>query len=223
MDISERLKKRDKCYRRYHWFVMNAFVRTISRLLTGKGAKSILDVGTGSGTAAIKLKALLPDTSVYGLDIREGLVRLAVEKSRDSRGGYFLVGDVHNLPFRKDAFDCVIGKSTFCCWKRPLKGLTEIKRVMKKDGLVIFFEQNPRSVVARLYVALGIGDFIFRGLVDDESYGGIFNSEFFLGISYPREKIRQMLRQVGVGRLRVQNKILGAFYLIVFDFSHQKS
>ena len=219
MDISERLKKADERRQRYQGFVISSFVRSVGRHLRKSKAKRLLEVGTGSGTAVIKLKALLPDTSVYGLDIKEGLVRLATEKSGDSRRCYFLAGDVHNLPFQDNIFDCVIGKSTLCYWERPLEGLAEIKRVLKRGGLVIFFEQNPRSVVARLYVASGIGDFIFRGLVEDETYGEIFNSEFFLGISYPREKIRQMLRQVGVGRLSIKRKLLGSFFLIVFDFS----
>jgi len=219
MDISERLKKADERCQRYQGFVISSFVRSVGRHLRKSKAKRLLEVGTSSGTAVIKLKELLPDTSVYGLDIKEGLVRLATEKSGDSRRCYFLAGDVHNLPFQDNIFDCVIGKSTLCYWERPLEGLAEIKRVLKKGGLGIFFEANPQSILGRLYVASGIGDFVFRGLVEDETYGEIFNSEFFLGISYPREKIRQMLRQVGVGRLSIKRKLLGSFFLIVFDFS----
>jgi len=81
MDIYERLNKMDKRYRRYHWFVMRAFVRTVRRHLTGRRAKRILDVGTGTGTAAIRIRELLPGSLVCGLDKNELLIRLASEKS----------------------------------------------------------------------------------------------------------------------------------------------
>jgi|GEM_PF-6977883 len=223
MDIYERLNKMDKRYRRYHWFVMRAFVRTVRRHLTGRRAKRILDVGTGTGTAAIRIRELLPGSLVCGLDKNELLIRLASEKSGASQRGYFLVGDVEKLPFREDVFDCVMGKVTLCYWNKPLEGLAEIKRVMKKDAVGIFLEQNPRSLVARLYSALRIGNFVFLGLPKDKSFGAVFSPAFSLGISYVPKSLRQMLQQTGANYISIKKRLWGSFFLIVFDFSPQKS
>jgi ubiquinone/menaquinone biosynthesis C-methylase UbiE len=219
MDAYERLNKMDRRYGRCHWFVMGAFVRAVRRHLRGRMAQNLLDVGTGSGTAVIKMGALLPEALVCGLDKKEDLIRLARQKAGVGCRQLFLVGDVEGLPFRNDVFDCVIGKFTFCYWKDPVKGISEIKRVMKPNGVGIFFEANPKSILGRLYVGSGIGNIIFRELAHDESYEGVFNPAFSLGVCYPAHKIRELFHQAGVRMLSIKKKLLGAFYLIVFDFS----
>lgn len=49
-------------------------------------------------------------------------------------------GDVQNLPYKDESFDSIVFTLVFCSVKDPLKGLEEIKRVLKPEGRIYFIE-----------------------------------------------------------------------------------
>lgn len=48
--------------------------------------------------------------------------------------------DVMNLPYQDKSFDTVVHTLVFCSVKDPLKGITELYRVLKDNGSIIFIE-----------------------------------------------------------------------------------
>lgn len=50
------------------------------------------------------------------------------------------VGNVTDLPFDDESFDCVVFTLVFCSVDDPHKGIDEIKRVLKPDGKIYFME-----------------------------------------------------------------------------------
>lgn len=66
----------------------------------GSGSLSVLDVGCGVGT---HLRHMETDFECVGLDVNEGVVEVANERTDDAT---VLRGDMHALPFT-DAFDCI--------------------------------------------------------------------------------------------------------------------
>jgi SAM-dependent methyltransferase len=91
-----------------------------------------LDLGTGTGEAALFLAREFPRTSVRGVDISEGMVRAAQGKvglDPDGRVA-FRVADAAALPFGDDSFDLVVGVNM-----PPF--FAEIARVLRSGGHTI--------------------------------------------------------------------------------------
>lgn len=51
-----------------------------------------------------------------------------------------LEGDVSSLPFENESFDSVVFTLVFCTIEDPMKGLSEIYRVLKPSGRIYFME-----------------------------------------------------------------------------------
>jgi ubiquinone/menaquinone biosynthesis C-methylase UbiE len=91
-----------------------------------------LDLGTGTGEAALFLAREFPRASVRGVDISEGMVRAAQGKvglDPDGRVA-FRVADAAALPFGEGSFDLVVGVNM-----PPF--FAEIARVLRPGGHAI--------------------------------------------------------------------------------------
>ena len=112
--------------------------------------KHVLDIGCGSGRTTAILKNL--SSGYVGLDYSLEMI----ESCRKRFGeGYFIHGDVRCMSeFKDEEFDCVIfsfnGLDSISHNDR-IKGLREIRRVLKQDGLFIFssHNRNHRYAISR--------------------------------------------------------------------------
>lgn len=97
----------------------------------GDNPGSILDVGTGNGEVARKLKEEVPGGKVFALDLKD---------SRDVKKGdvpAFLVGQGEHLPFADKAIDWVVFNFTLHHAEAPEDLLKEGMRVAKKGVLIV--------------------------------------------------------------------------------------
>lgn len=104
--------------------------------------KQILDVATGTGDLAITALLLNPE-KVTGIDISEKMLDLGRKKISD-RGLdskiELLKADSEAMPFSDSSFDaamCSFGVRNF---SSPLRGLTEICRVLRPGGMIMVLE-----------------------------------------------------------------------------------
>ncbi|MCP4254937.1 MAG: class I SAM-dependent methyltransferase, partial [Candidatus Scalindua sp.] len=112
--------------------------------------KHVLDIGCGSGRTTAILKNL--SSGYVGLDYSLEMVESC---RRRFEGVSFLHGDVRDMSgFNDEEFDCVMfsfnGLDSISHSDR-LKGLREIRRVLKQDGLFIFssHNRNHRYAISR--------------------------------------------------------------------------
>ena len=112
---------------------------------------SALDVACGSGKLTAKLAAIAgPFGRVVGLDFSAQMLEVA---RRDHHGIEFIEGDALNLPFDDATFDA----STIAFGLRnladPVRGLSEMRRVLKPAGraVVLEFVRPPGGLVGRAY------------------------------------------------------------------------
>ncbi len=111
MDVKRRIKEywdnRGESYDRSpgHVCLPDIWRKVLSEVFDGK--MRILDVGTGTGFLALILAEL--GHEVVGLDLSEGMLRVARKKAKQ-RGLkiQFKLGDAENLPFKDESFDAVI-------------------------------------------------------------------------------------------------------------------
>ncbi len=93
----------------------------------------ILDLGTGTGVAALFLSREFPRASVRGVDMSEDMIRTAQGKvGLDPDGRIaFRVADAADLPFQDESFDLITHVNV-----PPF--FSEIARVLRPGGHVIF-------------------------------------------------------------------------------------
>jgi len=103
-----------------------------------------LDVGCGTGRYSEILGNL--GYSVTGVDQSSAMLSKAKSKVTDAD---FVEGEIDKLPFSSDSFDFAICALALTHFKSLEKPISEINRVVRKNGKIIISDQHP------LFVALG--------------------------------------------------------------------
>ena len=119
-----------------------------------RGAKSILDVGSGAGQIVRRLvKYADADAAITGIDISHRMLRRARRRVR-SGGPEFVTADLTRLPFADDSFDCVTCGYVLEHLPDARAGLAELARVMAPGArmLLLTTEDNfPGACTSRVW------------------------------------------------------------------------
>lgn len=105
----------------------------------------ILEVGIGTGHS---IEFFPEGSEVVGIDISEKMLRKAKAKTEAQKARPALLNmDAEKMGFKDNSFDTVVSTCVFCSVPDPVKGLSEIKRVLKPDGRLLMYEhmisRNP--------------------------------------------------------------------------------
>ncbi len=102
----------------------------------------VLDVGCGPGAITVGLAAAVSPGQVIGIDIEPSQVALGRERAAAMGldNCRFEVGSVFDLPLGDQSVDCVFGHTILMQFSDLEPVLAELKRVLKRDGVVGFRE-----------------------------------------------------------------------------------
>ena len=106
--------------------------------------EKILDIATGTGDLAIQM-ANAGAQKVIGLDISEGMLNVGRRKITDKNLNAkidMIQGDSEDLPFQDDEFDAITVAFGVRNFETLEKGLKEIYRVLKPNGLFVVLETS---------------------------------------------------------------------------------
>jgi ubiquinone/menaquinone biosynthesis C-methylase UbiE len=110
----------------------------------------VLEIGVGSG---LNLPLYCPAvTRVVGLDPSSELLRVASRRAADAVVPVSLLrASAEQLPFADAAFDTIVMTWTLCSIPNPIAALTEMRRVLRPGGRLIFVEHglSPEIRVVR--------------------------------------------------------------------------
>lgn len=102
-----------------------------------KGSR-LLEVGIGTGK---NIPFYPVGAEAVGIDISPGMLKRAARRARWlGKEVELRLMDVQELHFDDAFFDLVISSLVFCSVAEPLRGLAEIKRVLRPDGQLIMME-----------------------------------------------------------------------------------
>ncbi len=113
-----------------------------------EGARSVLDVGCGTGAAAIEIaRALGADGRVLGVDVSAPMIASAQENARE--GGYgaeFVLADAETHAFEPEMFDMLVSRFGVMFFGDPVAAFANMRGAMRKDGRMrVFTWRHPRD------------------------------------------------------------------------------
>jgi ubiquinone/menaquinone biosynthesis C-methylase UbiE len=124
-------------------FFMNCLNRKQYKAIVGnidiQAADTVLDIGFGNGYLIRRLAKQNPQ-KIYGIDISPDMLKTTARKNRknvESGKIKLLLADVQNLPFEDSSIDKAYTVNTIYFWQDIHLGFSEIKRVLKPNGLFL--------------------------------------------------------------------------------------
>jgi demethylmenaquinone methyltransferase/2-methoxy-6-polyprenyl-1,4-benzoquinol methylase len=118
--------------------------KKVVQLVTETHPKTILDIATGTGDLAILMATTKAD-KIIGLDISEGM--LAVGRNKIAQKNLsdkieMILADSENMPYPDNTFDAITVAFGVRNFETLEKGLAEILRVLKPNGIFVILETS---------------------------------------------------------------------------------
>lgn len=118
--------------------------KKVLQMVSNKKPETILDIATGTGDLAI-LMTKTNAKKIIGLDISVGMLDVGRKKIAalhlDSRIE-MMVGDSEKMPFEDNSFDAITVAFGIRNFETLEKGLAEILRVLKPNGIFVILETS---------------------------------------------------------------------------------
>jgi len=116
----------------------------VVELVKNTNPETILDIATGTGDLAINLTKTSAE-KIIGLDISEGMLevgRRKINKLKLNNRIEMVLADSEKIPFEDNSFDAITVAFGVRNFENLEKGLSEIYRVLKKDGCFVVLETS---------------------------------------------------------------------------------
>lgn len=117
-----------------------------------QAARTILEIGTGTGALIPVLKALAPNALVTSVDLAYNMLSQARQRRPDA---YLLQADAHHLPLASASVDLVICHNSFPHFADKPQALHEIQRVLRPAGTLLIMHNNSREFVNGIHTRAG--------------------------------------------------------------------
>jgi demethylmenaquinone methyltransferase/2-methoxy-6-polyprenyl-1,4-benzoquinol methylase len=177
----------------------------------------ILDVATGTGDLAIEAVKLNP-VKITGIDISEKMLDIGRQKikARNLEDIIELIKcDSENIYFEDNSFDACMAAFGVRNFSDPVKGLSEMRRVVRKNGIVVILEfSKPEGFIFKhLYnfyfgvVLPFTGSFFSK---DRKAYK--YLNESVMNFA-DKEKFIQLMREAGLSDIK-QSRLTGGIVSI---------
>ncbi len=129
-----------------------AFLRSETANAIPADAKTVLDLGCGTGTATRAIARRLPTAHIIGLDLSPYMVFAAQLKAQSFSNITFLHANAEHLPFDDNSFDTVTASLLFHETPRhaALNIMKEARRVLKPGGKFIIFDGAQGNTISKL-------------------------------------------------------------------------
>jgi ubiquinone/menaquinone biosynthesis C-methylase UbiE len=142
----------------YDWLIANFlrenfFKTALLNQASTSNPKSIIDIGSGTGTLTLMLSNKFPEAIVAGLDGDENIIRIANQKTNGLGKIYFRQGMSYNLPFDENNADIITSSLMLhhLADDDKVQTLKECLRVLKPKGEMLIADWGrPSNPLMRL-------------------------------------------------------------------------
>jgi demethylmenaquinone methyltransferase/2-methoxy-6-polyprenyl-1,4-benzoquinol methylase len=175
--------------------------KKVLQLVAAKNPDTILDIATGTGDLAI-LMAKTNAKNIIGLDISSGMLEVGKKKIAERKLDSVIemvLGDSENMPFPDNHFDAITVSFGIRNFETLEKGLQEILRVLKPNGIFVILETSvPEKIPFKQgykfytrFILPVIGRLFSK---DNVAYGYLSESASVFPYG---EKLNNILRKIG--------------------------
>lgn len=157
------------------------------KLLSQIKFANCLDVGCASGYMISEVSKTFPKAEYFGIDIYDKAIEYAKKIYPHIE---FKVASASKLPFRDNSFDLILFYETIEHVQNPKECLSEIKRVLKRDGTLI--------------LTMDSGSWLFRlvWFIWENSKGNIWKGAHLH--PFHHRELEQLIKDAG---FKIKNKI----------------
>ena len=105
----------------------------------------IMDLACGPAYLLMEIHKIIPDASFLGVDSSERMLKFAKQKLEEYGISEieFKKGEAESIPLEDDSYSIVTCFNSFHDFKDPKKALSEVYRVLEKNGIFIIKDKNP--------------------------------------------------------------------------------
>ncbi|NHN28065.1 bifunctional demethylmenaquinone methyltransferase/2-methoxy-6-polyprenyl-1,4-benzoquinol methylase UbiE [Flavobacterium jejuense] len=118
--------------------------KKVVQLVADKNPNTILDIATGTGDLAI-LMTNTTSKEIVGLDISAGMLEIGKQKIKEKKLDTkieMVLGDSESIPYPDNYFDAITVAFGVRNFENLEKGLAEILRVLKPNGIFVILETS---------------------------------------------------------------------------------
>lgn len=118
--------------------------KKVLQLVANTKPETILDIATGTGDLAILLTKT-DAKEIIGLDISAGMLEIGKQKINEKKLDHkitMVLGDSENIPYPDNYFDAITVAFGVRNFENLEKGLAEILRVLKPNGIFVILETS---------------------------------------------------------------------------------
>jgi len=150
----------------------------------------IIEIGAGTG---LNFKYFRNISELVATDISLEMLRHAHNRNPEVK---IVRADACRIPFQDDSFTAAIGTLILCSVEDPNEVFTELRRVVRDDGVIVFLEHvRPSGLLGPMFDLLNIAT--------TRLMGDCFN-----------RRTAKLLRDFGFEIIQVEKKAAGAVNLI---------
>lgn len=118
--------------------------------LVASTPRDVLEIGSGTGEFASRIKERLPDARLVATDLSPRMVELTAGRGIDA----YQV-DANEFPFAEDEFDAVVAMWVLYHLPDPDRAIAEARRVLRKDGAFLAMTNGDGHLADLLRAAGG--------------------------------------------------------------------
>ncbi len=153
--------------------------RNIRKRLLKNASGKVLEVGAGTGS---NFEFYPENVNVYAIDFSEKMLEIARKKALKTKNIIKVeLMDIENLHYEDNTFDTIVSFCVFCSVPDPVKGLSEIRRVCKSNGVILMLEhvRSKNSYYGRIMDFLNpITSKVFGDNINRNTYSNFLQAGF---------------------------------------------
>lgn len=173
------------------WFWHTHKINLCKKIIKNLKVKNCLDIGCASGFMLSEIFKSYPEAKYFGVDVYDKAIAFAKKNYPEIK---FKVASAEELPFKNEGFDLILFYETIEHVVNPKQCLVEIKRVLKKDGILI--------------LTMDSGSLLFRFVwaIWENTKGKIWKGAHLH--PFHHKELEKLIRLTG---FRIQHKIFSFF------------